>query len=144
MEYEERKFVSPPGPVLAKMIWIKILLRELERKWYPQICIQFILPPFFWQPLPRFTFAWGYTINFLPLSMFGANFPLNDWCPDTLAIPSSTELSLGSPKRNLPTMLSTWAPAVLDAPPRWSKRDSVLSAAGKQGCCRGKYIQVII
>lgn len=38
----------------------------------------------------------GHTTNFLPMSMLKVNFPLGDLCPDTLAISSSTEQSLGS------------------------------------------------
>lgn len=38
----------------------------------------------------------GHTINFRPMSMRKVSFPLGDLCPDTLAILSSTEQSLGS------------------------------------------------
>lgn len=136
------KAVSPPGSVCLS--WddlTKIPLWESERKWYPQTAYVVILPALL-IAVQKAHMHLGYTINFLPLFVFKVNFPLDDLCPTPL--PSSTELCPGSQRRHLPTMPSACASAVLDAPPPWSKRDSVRAAAGKRGCCWGKHTQTII
>lgn len=128
--------------VLAKMIWIKILLREWERKWYPQICNVFILLPFFWPP-SQGSHSFGAHYQFSSHVHAQSQFPPG-WFMPWYTGHFKFHRAVSWQRRNLPTMLSTWASAVLDAPPRGPSRDSVLSAAGKWGCCGGKYTQAVI
>lgn len=70
----------------------------------------------------------AHSINFLSL--------LND---ELLVCLHQTDLRrdffLASLRRALPTRLSTGALVAFDVAPRWSERGSVLSAAGRWGCC---------